>query len=85
MKTDEIERYLNDEIKRYLNYNEIYPDCVYENEGNIEIEINDGDWKHDHIRCKYLMSELGYNQLDVVVTEESDSDCYSAVHIYAKQ
>lgn len=74
-----------EEIETYLNDNEMYPDCIYENEGNnIEIEINDGDWKHDHFRCQYLMTKLGYKQLDVMVTEESDSDCYSAIHIYEK-
>lgn len=74
-----------EEIETYLNDNEMYPDSIYENEGNnIEIEINDGDWKHDHFRCQYLMTKLGYKQLDVMVTEEFDSDCYSAIHIYVK-
>ena len=75
-----------EEIETYLNDNDMYPDSIYENEGNnIEIEINDGDWKHDHFRCQFLMTKLGYKQLDVMMTEESDSDCYSAIHIYVKQ
>lgn len=56
--------------------------------GIVAVGIERGDWKHDHARADYLVSQLG-GKLDstddtpsVVVTEEDGSDCYSAVHYY---
>ena len=48
----------------------------------IDVEINWGDWKHDHARAKWLIGEMGedVHYLNSVVTEEDGSDCYSAVH-----
>lgn len=51
----------------------------------IEIEINWGDWKHDHLHLKWLMEEHFSNKLEYVgekVTEEDGSDCYSAIHYF---
>lgn len=56
----------------------------------IEVEINWGDWKHEHLRCKWLTDEflekLGMTaHIATEVTEEDGSDCYSAIHrIYVK-
>jgi hypothetical protein len=50
----------------------------------LEIEINDGDWKHEHGRCRHLMTAVGYAQQEVITTEEDGSDCYSAIHRYVK-
>jgi hypothetical protein len=73
------------EIKRYLNENGIYPDVIYAHDSDIlEIEINDGDWKHEHGRCRHLMTAVGYAQQEVITTEEDGSDCYSAIHRYVK-
>lgn len=49
-----------------------------------------GDWKHEHLRFDWAMQELfaslGTNVLIYAyITEEDDSDCYSAIHtIYIK-
>lgn len=73
------------EIKRYLNENGIHPDVIYAHDSDIlEIEIIDGDWKHEHIRCRNLMATAGYVQQDIVTTEEDGSDCYSAIHRYVR-
>lgn len=58
-----------------------------ETDNVIEIERNWGDWKHDHLRIKYLVSEYlmshGYTfSYFEEVTEEDGSDCYSAIHVY---
>lgn len=73
-----------DEVVRYLNRNGFYPDDVYGTDRKVKIEINDGDWKHDHIRCRHLMAIAGYVREDIEVTQEDGSDCFSAVHTYAK-
>ena len=51
----------------------------------IGAEIHWGDWKHEHLRCKWLakefFSKLGiWDAVETEVTEEDGSDCYSAVH-----
>lgn len=42
-----------------------------------------GDWKHDHLRCKFVMKEHGFEYLNEDVTEEDGSDFYTAVHYYS--
>ena len=64
-------------IEKHLIDNSLYTDSVYKTEDKVEIEIRWGDWKSDHLRCKYLMKGLGYIQEDVKVTEEDGSDCNS--------
>lgn len=57
---------------------------INEYESYIAIEIEWGDWKHDHGYSDYLMAEMGYKCTDEKVTEEDGSDCYSSVHFYEK-
>lgn len=50
-----------------------------------EIEITWGDWKHDHLRCKWLVEEFaeanGLRCIHAVhTTEEDGGDAYSAIH-----
>lgn len=45
----------------------------------------DGDWKHSHLYCDYLMEKhLGYKLLYSEVTEEDGSDWYRADRVYKK-
>ena len=47
----------------------------------MDVEIQWGDWKHDHARAKWLLGEIsGIHYISSAVTEENGSDCYSAVH-----
>ena len=56
-----------------------------ENEnGIISIDIDYGDWKHDHLCCDHIMKENGYTLINEVVTEEDGSDTYSSIHYYKK-
>jgi hypothetical protein len=76
-----------EEIESYLKRNDMHPDSItgIDSEGRlVEIEINNGDWKHEHGRCRHLMAQAGYVRQDIEVTQEDGSDCFSAVHTYAK-
>ena len=75
---EKIERLLNDED---MSYREIDENSL----GEIRIEIGWGDWKHSHAYTDFLMSELGYQLDDEIVTEEDGSDCYSSLHYYSKK
>ena len=57
-------------------------------ENEIQTEIFWGDWKHDHLRVKYLVNQfmrtIGHTVAipHEVVTEHDGSDCYSAIHTW---
>ena len=72
-------------IYNYLKENGAYPSDVYKNgEDSVSVQIDWGDWKHEHRWCNDLMRYLGYTCGDEVVTEENGSDCYSATHYFYK-
>mgnify|MGYP003290254182 CR=1 FL=1 len=76
-----------EKLRQYLLDNRIIGEVDWD-EKTFEITIHNGDWKHDHWRCDYLVEEfakrndIAFIQEDVVVTEDNGSDCYSATHIY---
>ena len=77
---DKVER-----IEKYLSDNEVYP-CDTNIEGDyVVVDIDWGDWKHEHLWCTDLMGFIGYCEVNEVVTEEDGSDCYSAKHYYLKK
>lgn len=49
----------------------------------IYIDINWGDWKHDHLCCDKIMENEGYRLIDTKIGD-ADGDCYSATHTYVK-
>ena len=59
---------------------------VYVNklENKLFVEINWGDWKHEHLRCKYILENNGYIQVNEQETEENGTDCYSSIHSFMK-
>ena len=71
-------------ISSYLSENEVYAEVYHDGE-EVVVSISWGDWKHDHGWCENLMSYIGYEQTNVVETEENGSDCYSADHFFAKK
>ena len=48
----------------------------------VAIEIEWGDWKHEHAYADYVMRQHGFCKVDEKVTEEDGSDCYSSIHYY---
>ena len=71
------------EIEMMLRGSNLFAD-VYEEMGMVAVEINWGDWKHEHLRAKWLMSENGFKHLFTKVTEEDGSDTYSAIHYFGE-
>jgi len=49
----------------------------------IYIDIDWGDWKHDHLRCDMIMENEGFRLINTKIGE-SDGDCYNATHTYVK-
>ena len=58
-----------------------------DNSITIVISITWGDWKHDHMRTKYIITEFAEKRglsvkVSSEVTEENGSDTYSADHTF---
>lgn len=71
------------ELEKMLRENGVWCDVypVIEDKA-FAVEISWGDWKHDHLRAKWLMGEAGYIHTGEEVTEEDGSDTYSARHFF---
>lgn len=74
------------ELYNALKENKIYVDELYSYDGNIEFDINDGDWKHEHIKAKNFIYDF-FNDKNInidineTITEEDGSDTYSAHYV----
>lgn len=81
-KTDKPADYM---IHDFLNDNGVWAE-VYKHFDLpvMVVDISWGDWKHDHLWAKSLMSYLGYREIGNKVTEEDGSDTYSAEHYFIK-
>ena len=92
LNTSELEKYDMKEqsppkdvyVDRKKKKNGIFAE-VWEENNEIKVQIDWGDWKHEHLRCDYLMGEIGYELQSTVTTEEDGSDCYSALHTYIEE
>lgn len=59
---------------------------VYPNDFNmVDVNIEWGDWKHDHKYCDKLMAELGWVLDSEGVSDEDETDCYSSTHTYKRK
>ena len=72
-------------VHDFLNDNGVWAD-VYPHYGTsaLVVSISWGDWKHEHLWARDLMSYLGYAEIGSKVTEEDGSDTYSAEHYFVK-
>ena len=70
-------------IQKYLDDHNLWGEVSVQ-DGTVYVEIQWGDWKHDHWYCQDLMAELGYVLVGKEVTEEDGSDTFSAIHTYEK-
>lgn len=94
--TDKDSRKLEEFICQKLDENSLWvSDVAVDKAGSkvyINIEIEDGDWKHEHKRLDYEMFDIIYEYNPELVsnyykdkeevTDEDGSDTYSAIHKY---
>ena len=71
-------------VDEYLRENRIFASVYVGLEHNeICVEINWGDWKHDHLCADWLIEEKFHaTNAWKEITEENGSDCFSAIHHY---
>lgn len=71
---------LEQKVEKIFKDNELpYEYSVFNNE--VSVSIYWGDWKHDHCRLKYIMSNNGFICANEHITD-SDSDCYDAEYTF---
>lgn len=74
------------DLDKYLRDKKLFIHDMYTDGTHIFGDIVWGDWKHDHLRANYLVTEYfkdkGFDiaNHDYIVTEEDGSDNYSASH-----
>ena len=71
---------LEEKVSALLDENKIWAEVWEDGSNVVFFQINWGDWKHDHLRAKWLCEQHGGVERYSYVTEENGSDCYSAVH-----
>lgn len=63
--------------------NNVWYEYGWTADGNLEVNVSNGDWKHDHIFLEYFMRNAGYEQVEVrLYGPPTGGDWYSAVHVF---
>lgn len=71
-------------VYNLLKDNDIFADVYELNDLITVVEINWGDWKHDHLFAENIIMNAFPNSVHrCEITEEDGSDCYSARHLFA--
>lgn len=83
---EDLKQLSNDLSEHFADLNVYYD--IWWDDDSILVDIDWGDWKHDHLWCDYevehFLNSRGYEVLshDTEVTDEDGSDTYSATHSY---
>lgn len=73
----------NQKIRDLFKENHVYYEWGWTAEGTLEITVEDGDWKHDHIYLDWLMKNNGYEKTEERhYGEPTGGDWYSSVHVF---
>ena len=71
------------DINRIFKENNLYYDYfILSNNEMIGIIVEDGDWKHDHLRLNYIISKNNYIFIKENEIGTSDDDSYSSTHYF---
>lgn len=74
---------LRKRVEDLLTANKMFYDFSVDSNGYIEITVENGDWKHDHIALRNLMRDSEFVFLGrYVPDEETGDDSFSAVYLF---
>lgn len=77
------------QLQEYLRNNKLFA-TVYADLHSIYVDIDTGDWKHQHLRSQFLVDDffdekgIIYDYMGEDVYEDTESDTYSSCHKYSK-
>ena len=63
-----------EKVQTILRNGELYGEVQTTADGKITVDIEWGDWKHEHVYLRYLMEQKGFIQTDEKITEENSND-----------
>lgn len=71
-------------IKELLSSHKMHYDFEIDSQGFIEITVENGDWKHDHLALQHIMREAGYIPFGRHIPEEQEcgDDSFTAIYLY---
>ena len=78
-----MEEYI-EQIESLLKKNNLYFD-VYQKDCYPSCTVTvfvEGDWKHDHLYVKHLLSTIGFNEVREDIVGSTDSDYYKSEHTF---
>lgn len=75
---------LEDLLLQVFKENKMYYDFSASDD-DLEVYVEWGDWKHDHLCLDHLLREKGLVKFDEEVTESDGSDTYSSTHYYKRK
>ncbi len=78
--TNQIEN-LNNIVKNIFSNNKLYYEWSVINDNTLYVYVENGDWKHDHISLKNILTNNSFILIDRNVYE-TDEDCYSAEYTF---
>ena len=70
------------DIKTIFKENNRWYEWWTNSDGTIDVSVEWGDWKHDHLFLSHIMRENNYFEVNESVTEEDGSDAYSSIHTF---
>lgn len=74
---------LIDKVNKFFKEKELPYEWNLTREGKVEVDVPDGDWKHDHLHLDWVMRENGYEQVgERQYGEPTGGDWYSSVHVF---
>ena len=71
-----------DKVNKKFKNNSFTAEILDVNKKIVQINIDGGDWKHDHGFADYTMSVNGFKKVHEQITSEDGSDWYGSVHFY---
>lgn len=69
-------------IQKIFKENDVWYEYNILPNNRVEINVEFGDWRHDHVFIDYQMEDNGFVKTDEVLTWDDGSDCYSSIHTY---
>lgn len=77
---------LRSEVQKLFSENNLHYEFDIDCINHVHVFVEDGDWKHDHLRLKHIMNINDYLCLDTnnLDAEDDGDDSYSAEYIFMK-
>jgi len=70
-------------VKKIFDGNGLRFGWGWDSDGNLEVEVLDGDWRHDHVALDIAMKKNGYEKVKELHSGVyTGGDWYTSVHVF---